>query len=144
MSMEMNVFFRGVLPSREMLTQAMHDLGFPFSITPYDDPLDQQKGFMPMRMDGAETGVEFDVFEGRAMIEDVVGEEIGTEGIDPSFDRSANFRWGGDLNEMLAGLCAAAALARLVNGIVFDTEGDLQQPEQAIAVARENLESVRK
>src|SRR5262245_40475835 len=144
MSMEMNVFFRGVLPSREVLTRAMHDLGFPFSITPDDEPLDQQKGFMPMRMDGAGTGVEFDVFEGRAMIEDVVGEEIGTEGIDPSFDRSANFRRGGDLNEMLAGLCAAAALARLLNGIVFDTEGDLQQPEQAIAVARENLESVRR
>jgi hypothetical protein len=28
--------------------------------------------------------------------------------IEPGFDRSANFRWGGDETEMLAGMCAAA------------------------------------
>jgi hypothetical protein len=44
MSMELHVFFHGVLPSKEALNKAMQDLGFPFVITPTDGSLDEQNG----------------------------------------------------------------------------------------------------
>src|SRR5882724_12144517 len=86
----------------------MADLGFPLTITA--GSLEKQRGFMPMRLRREETGVEFDVFNDRAAVE-----ELGGRDIDPRFERSANFRWGGDEEEMLAGLCAAAALVKLTN-----------------------------
>src|SRR5215510_14250617 len=106
MSMEVHVLFRGALPSKAALARAMKELGFPFTITPSAGSLEQQNGFMPMRLRRNETGVEFDVFEGRAAVE-----ELAEENVDPTFDRSANFRWGGDETEMLAAMCAAAVLA---------------------------------
>ena len=97
MAVEMHVFFRGKLPNKRELSRAMGDLGFPLSIAA--GSLEKQRGFMPMKLRSDETGVEFDVFEGR-----VVVEEIGGKDVDPQFERSANFRWGGDEDEMLAGL----------------------------------------
>src|SRR5262249_53760705 len=85
-----------------------------------------------------ETGVEFDVFEGRSAID-----EFKLDGVDPSFDRVGNFRWGGDEDEMLAAMCGAAALAKLVNGIVFDEAGGrLLSLDQAVEMAKEHLASV--
>src|ERR1700730_9692992 len=110
MSMEINVFFQGKLPDKKALSRAMADLGFPLTITA--GSLERQRGFMPMRLGREEIGIEFDVFDGRAAVE-----EAGGKDINPAFERSANFRWGGDEDEMLAGLCAAAALAKLVNGM---------------------------
>jgi hypothetical protein len=138
MSMEINVFFRGKLPDKKALSRAMADLGFPLTITA--GSLERQRGFMPMRLRREEIGIEFDVFDGRAAVE-----EAGGKDINPAFERSANFRWGGDEDEMLAGLCAAAALAKLVNGMAFDAEaGKLLSVEDAIACAQEALRSVRK
>ena len=62
MSMEINVFFRGDLPSKAALTQGMAALGFPLAIVHDEGALDEQNGFMPMLLDGKETGVEFDIF----------------------------------------------------------------------------------
>ena len=115
MAMEMHVFFRGKLPNKRELSRAMADLGFPLTIAA--GSLEKQRGFMPLRLRREETGVEFDVFEGRAIVE-----ELGGNDIDPSFERSANFRWGGDEDEMLAGVCAAAALAKLTKGFVFEEQ----------------------
>jgi hypothetical protein len=138
MSVEMHVFFRGKLPDKKALSGAMAELGFPLTIAA--GSLERQRGFMPMRLRREETGVEFDVFDDRAAVE-----ELGGKHIDPAFGRSANFRWGGDEDEMLAGLCAAAALAKLVNGMVFDAEAaKLLSVDEAIARAQEALRSVRK
>lgn len=138
MSIEMHVLFRGKLPDKTALSRAMADLGFPFTIRA--GSLERQRGFMPMRLRREESGVEFDVWNNRATVE-----EIGGHDIDPSFDRSANFRWGGAEDEMLAGNCAAAALAKLVNGVVI-TEYDEKplSPDEAIALARKELNSVLK
>ena len=143
MSMEMHLLFRGKLPSKAALTRTMKELGFPFSIAPPGGSLEQQTGFMPMRFRRDETGVEFDVFEGRADVEDVAGEH--TDKVDPSFDRSANFRWGGDEMEMLAGMCAAAALAKLVDGVVIeDEEGLLLSVDEAVAFAKKHIDLIVK
>jgi hypothetical protein len=137
MSMETHVFFRGKLPSKAALSRAMKVLGFPYSIKPATGCLEQQSGLMPMLLRREETGVEFDVF-GR----DAVAEFADT-GVDPSYERVANFRWGGDLQEAVAGMCGAAALAKLVNGVVFDeAENRLLSVDDAIALARKNLKAL--
>ena len=145
MSMEINVFFQGKLPDKKALSAAMAELGFPLTIKA--GSLERQRGFMPMRLRREETGVEFDVFEGRAAVEELVADIEGLAGsdIDPRFERSANFRWGGDEDEMLSGLCGAAALAKLVNGVVFDGEaGNLLSVDDAIALALETLAATLK
>ena len=137
MSMETHVFFRGKLPSKAALSRAMKELGFPYSIKPATGSLEQQNGFMPMLLRREETGVEFDVFGHDAV------EEFADAGVDPSYERVANFRWGGDFQEAVAGMCGAAALAKLVKGIVFDeAENRLLSVEDAIAVARANLKQL--
>ena len=138
MSIEMHVLFRGKLPNKTALSRAMAELGFPFTIPP--GSLERQRGFMPMRFRREESGVEFDVWNDRAAVEDVAGEHFR-----PGFERSANFRWGGAEDEMLAANCAAAALAKLVDGVVLEEmEDKLLSPDEAIALARERLNSVLK
>ena len=100
MSIEMHVLFAGKLPSKAKLARKMKELGFPFSIVPPLGSLETQEGYMPMRFRGDETGVEFDVFEER---EDLA--EIADADLAQKFERSANFRWGGDTTEMLCGMC---------------------------------------
>jgi hypothetical protein len=140
MSMEIHVLFRGKLPSKAALQAALRELGFPFSIKPATGSLERQNGFMPMLLDKEETGAEFDVFEGRAAVE-----EIGGKDVDPRFDRVANFRWGGSMHECASAVCSAAALAKLVSGVVFDDEeGKLFSIDQAIAVARQVIAEVPK
>ena len=137
MSMETHVFFRGKLPSKAALSRAMKELGFPYSIKPATGSLEQQNGFMPMLLRREETGVEFDVFGHDAVA------EFADAGVDPSYERVANFRWGGDFQEAVAGMCGAAALAKLVDGVVFDeAENRLLSVEDAIAVARKNVEGL--
>jgi hypothetical protein len=133
MSMEIHVLFRGKLPSKAALQKTMRELGFPFSIKPATGSLEQQKGFMPMLLEREETGVEFDVFDGRAAVE-----EIAEKDVDPRFDRVASFRWGGDMHECSAAVCGAAALAKLVNGAVLEEgEGKLMSVDEAIEMARQ-------
>jgi hypothetical protein len=57
----------------------------------------------------------------------------------------AALRWGGDPTEGAAGLCAAAALARLTGGVTFDPAASvLRNPDEAIAAARSELDAVRR
>ena len=138
MSTETHVFFRGKLPSKAALARAMKELGFPFAIKPATGSLDEQSGFMPMTLRREETGVEFDVYSDHAAVE-----EFAAEGVAASFERRASFRWSGDFQEAVAGMCAAAALAKLMNGVVFDeAENRLLSVDEAIAVARRNLKAL--
>jgi hypothetical protein len=143
MSMEMHVLFRGKLPDKAALSRAMDELGFPFSINPPGGSLEQQSGYMPMRFRTDDSGVEFDLFDGRGDVEDIAGDHVGA--IDPGFDRSANFRWGGDEIEMLAGMCACAALAKLIDGVVIeDEEGLLLSVDEAVAFAKKHIDLIVK
>jgi len=135
MSMETHVFFRGKLPTKAALSRAMKALGFPFSIRPGTGSLEHQNGFMPMMLRGEETGVEFDVYNDNAPFA-----AFAAKGVDPSLERRASLRWGGDAEEAAATLCVAAALANLMTGVVFDeTEGKLLSVDDAIAMARQSL-----
>jgi len=137
MAVEMHVMFAGKLPSKAALTRAMKELGFPVSIPAGGGALEKQRGFLPMTLRGQKSGVEFDVYSKRAHIEEVAGEDF-----DPRFDRLVSFRWGAAEDEMLCALCTAAALAKLVNGIVLDEDGSLSVA-QAIEQAKGTLDSVK-
>jgi hypothetical protein len=135
MAMEMHVLFRGPLPSKAALGRTIKELGFPLTITAKGS-LDRQSGFMPMRLQREETGVEFDTFDGRDTVEELAGKEV-----DPSFDRVASFRWGGAEDEMLCAMCAAAALAKLTGGLVLEeVSGELMAADVSIRSAKEHLE----
>jgi hypothetical protein len=139
MSSEMYVLFGGPLPSIEALHGAMNELGFPTAIKAMVESLERQNGFMPMTVRGEDSGVEFDVWDDRDTIQEIAGDEH-----DPRFERSANFRWGGDFNELLCAVCTAAALAKLLNGMVRDEyEDHLLTPDEVIAQARQNLETIK-
>jgi hypothetical protein len=139
MSTETHVFFRGKLPSKAALARAMKELGFPFSIKTATGSLEKQSGFMPMLFGRDETGVEFDVFAEHSAVE-----EFADAGVDQTFERRASFRWSGDFQEAVAGMCGAAALAKLVNGVVFDeAENRLLSVDEAIALARRNLQQLQ-
>jgi hypothetical protein len=138
--METHVFFRGTLPGKAALSRALKELEFPFSITPASGSLEAQSGFMPMKLRGEETGVEFSVYGDHAAVE-----EFADVGVDPDFERRASLRWGGDFQEAVAGMCVAATLAKLLDGVVFDEAEDrLLSVEDAIAIARQNLQSLLK
>ena len=135
MSTETHVFFRGKLPTKAALSRAMKELGFPFAIKPATGSLEQQSGSMSMTLRREETGVEFDVFNDHSAVR-----EFAKQGVDQSYERVANFRWSGDFEEAVAGMCGAAALAKLVNGVVFDeAEDQLLSIDEAIALARKNV-----
>jgi hypothetical protein len=136
MAMEVHVFFHGQLPTKAALGQALNNLGFPLSMESTTGSLEEHSGFMPMKVREDESGVEFDVFKDRdAMV------ELARTDLDPRFDRMASFRWGGDETEMLAGLCASAALAKLTGGLVLDeADGKLKSAAAAIRRARKSLE----
>ena len=144
MSMEISVFFRGPLPDTGALTQCLQGLGFPISFVPLHYPLEGKAGFRPMLVRGKESGAEFFIPEGRDAIK-----EIAIPGrfkdIDPSFDRSASFRFGGNWNELLCGICAATAVAKLVNGIVYEPQDGVLWPlDHAISEARKMVDIVER
>src|SRR6187200_3347808 len=129
MSMETHVFFRGKLPTKAALSRAMRELGFPFSISPSTGSLERQSGFMPMKRRGEETGVEFDVYSDHTAVE-----EFADIGVDVAFERRASLRWGGDFQEAVAGMSAAAALDKLMNDVLFDeAEDNMMSADEAIA-----------
>jgi hypothetical protein len=139
MSMEIHVFFCGKLPTKPALAKAMKELGFPITIPSPKDSLEKQSGFLPMRLCGEEAGAEFDVFEGRANIADIMGDSVSE--VEPSFERCGSFRFGGNENEMVTAICASAALAKLIGGVVLECEsGELMQVDAAIAWAKEILD----
>jgi hypothetical protein len=139
MSSEIHLFFAGILPTKAELQRAMQELGFPFTIKAARGSLERQSGYMPMRLDRQDTGVEFDLERGRATIEELLPDDV-----DPAFDRAAALRWGGDPTEAAAGLCAAAALAGLTGGVIFDdARGVLCNADDAVAAGHRELEALR-
>ena len=113
----------------------MKELGFP-SIKPASGSLEQQSGFMPMTLRREETGVEFDVFNDRSAVA-----EFAARGVGPSYERVANFRWSGDFEEAVAGICAAAALAKPVTGVVFN---EFEHPMLSVTGDRPDERNIRR
>jgi hypothetical protein len=134
-SIEILVLFDGRLPSKAALTRCFEELGFPLSFQPGMGALEQHDGYLPMRLRGEESGIEFDTYASREEIE----EDLEIE-IDPRFTRGANFRWSSDIDEGVVAFCFAGALAKLANGVVLDADGETTlTADETIARARKDL-----
>lgn len=140
MSIEIHVFFRGKLPDTAALTKCLNELGFGLSFPAPHYSLEGKSGFRPMRFGRDETGVQFFIDDGRNVVESALSAEQIAE-VDPNFDRCASFRWGSAEDEMVCGLCCAAALAKLTNGVVYEeTDGVLWSTAEVIEEAKKYFE----
>ena len=146
-SMEVEVFFNGVSALTAEAWQAeITRLGFSVELDPGTN-LESLSGFQPVTIDGERSG--FECYR-RAVAASPPrtwwrrrssagsGQTATPAGIEG--DESVAFRWGGDLVEMAAALSAAAALAVVTNGTLWDPqESRSYTPEEAVELARTAL-----
>lgn len=139
MAMETHVLFRGRLPGRRVIQAKLREIGLPFTFAPVTGSLEEQDGYMPMRYQRADTGVEFSVSDRR----DAFDPEEDPGG-DPGLNRVASFRWAGNPVEGAAGMSCAAAIAALTGGLVLDElEDRLIDADAAAAIARALMETLQ-
>lgn len=139
MSMEIHVLLHGRLPSKAALNRCFRELGFPLSFPRVTGSLEQQEGYLPMRLRGTESGAEFNCFDSRKRVEEIAGKRI-----DPNFTPGANFRWGASAEEGFVATCFAAALAKLTDGVVFDPQvGSVLTVDETVANARDWLKATQ-
>jgi hypothetical protein len=121
MSIELHIFMQdSQVPSRDDWQHAIEQLAFPTVLDATFD-LRRDTGFSPATYKGQPTGFEFylepaaDILSSYPHIAPMVGVR----------NMCASFRWGGDLTECAAAISAAAALAKLTDGIYFYPDDDL-------------------
>lgn len=139
MSMELHVLLsKSRLPDVQKWQSAIDALGFDVKLDPSLN-VESVTGFLPVKLKGQDSGFEFDVCPAPDITESYteLSKEFGNAEI------AANFRWGGDLNEMACALVASAALARLSDGIWFDPqEGVCLDSTEAIKQAESGMQYV--
>ena len=125
------------IPNRAAWQHTIEQLGFPTVLDPTLD-VRNDTGFRPTNYGGQSTGFEFyleptaDILSSYSHIVPRIGPR----------DRCATFRWGGDLTEMCAALSAAAALAKISDGIYFYPNDDiLSTADEAVEATRRDLNS---
>jgi hypothetical protein len=139
MAIELHIFAdNSRIPSRDGWQRDIEQLAFP---TVLDSSLDLRGGggFTPTTYQGKATGFEL-------YLEPAEGVLSGYPHVAPKVgdrDTCVTFRWGGDLTECAAALSAAAALAKLADGIYFFPDDDtLYNAAEAIAATRRELSLV--
>lgn len=138
MSVELHVLLRRAqLPDAAQWQAEIDRLGFDVRLDP-DFNAATHSGYLPVTLNGGDSGFEFDVGPASEIAEtypDCVQLSGGR-------DCSANFCWGGDLDELACAMIASAALARLCDGVWFDPqEGECHDAAGAIEAARAALEA---
>lgn len=102
------------LPTAQVVQQAAQSHGFRFVV----DDLDwkTQSGFLPMALNGKESGCEVDVLTSRDAAEAVAPfDEVGCQAL-------VALRWGGDMAECACALVFAGSVAATMNGRIFDPQ----------------------
>jgi hypothetical protein len=140
MAVEVHVLLRtDRLPDAQQWQSAIDSLGFDMKLD-HTLVVEKNTGFLPAKFKGRNSGFEFDVSPASDIIESYPAQAAKFVGV----NRSANFRWGGNLNEMACALVAAAALTKIGTGIwfypademVLDAAGALQQVREGVATAK--------
>ncbi len=140
MSILLHIFLHDSrIPSRDVWQRAIEQLGFPVVLDSAFD-VRRDKGFRPATLRGEETGFEFylepaaDVASYYAHIASQVSDR----------DQCATFRWAGDSDECASAISAAAALAKLADGVYFYPDDNLLlDADGAVETARKDLELLR-
>jgi len=139
MSLELHIFMQDSrVPSRDAWQQAIDQLGFPAALEPSLD-LRRDTGFRPTNFRGQSTGFEFYLEPAADVLASYshITAKVGTR------DKCATFRWGGDMAECGAALSAAAALAKVADGIYFYPDDDiLYGADEAVAATQTDLASI--
>jgi hypothetical protein len=138
MAVYLYAFYPGRLPSKAALTRCFEELGFPLTFDREAGSLDTSTGGLPMRLRGEDTG--FDL-----MTLSIVGDpEFADIKIDPRLTHCAICQFGAGEEGCAAALCFAVAVAKLVNGALYDPQsGQLATLDETIAWAREVIEEAR-
>lgn len=136
MSMELHVFLSSRrVPNVHQWQAAIDSHSFDVRLESSSD-VGSDTGFLPAVFMGRESGFEFDVASASDVAEaypDIAGRLGGLDAV-------ANFRWGGDLDEMACALAAAAALATLSDGVWFDPqEGECRDAAGAVKEAQAGI-----
>ncbi len=139
MSIDLHIFLSDSrVPDRVAWQKAIDDLGFA-TILDANFDVRHDTGFRPATYEGQATGFEFNLEAAADVLSSYphVAARIGAR------DKCATFIWGGDLTEMCAALSAAAALAKLADGIYFYPADDIiYAADEAIEAVRRDLSSV--
>jgi hypothetical protein len=138
MSIELHIFIQDSrVPTAVAWQEAIQQAGFPTALDPALD-VRRHRGFSRASYKGKSTGFEFALSPASDTLEaypDIAG-QVGDRNL------CATFRWGGDFPEMCAAISAAAALAKLCDGVCYDPEQDiLSDADEALSAARENLDA---
>lgn len=136
MSMELHVFLsRRRLPNVHQWQSAIDSHGFDVKLD-MSTNVGTDTGFLPAVFMGRDSGFEFDVMSISGVAEvypDIADRLVGLDAV-------ANFRWGGNLDEMACALVAAAALAALSDGVWFDPqEGECRDAAGAVKEAQAGI-----
>ncbi|SRR5581483_5173 len=139
MSIDLHIFLSDSrVPDRATWQKAIEDLGFA-TILDANFDVRHDTGFRPATYEGQETGFEFTLGAAADVLPTYphVAARVGAR------DKCATFIWGGELTEMCAALSAAAALAKLADGIYFYPDDDIiYTADEAVEAVRRDLSSI--
>jgi hypothetical protein len=132
MSIDLHVFCADSrVPDRDAWQKAIDELGFA-TILDANFDVRNDTGFCPATYEGKATGFEFYLGSAADVLSSHphVAEKIGAR------DKCATFTWGSDMNDTCAALTAAAALAKLADGIWFyPSDNEIQSADEAVKTA---------
>ena len=140
MSMEMYVFSDRTIGSMTEWQNAIYEDGFDIKL--YEGAIfEELDGFLPMRLDGAGTGVEVSPADGATEIDALEQDGVA---FDHKWQHALAFCWGGDLRELIVAQASAASYARATQGVIYDfEEGKFFSPTEMLELAREVAVAVK-
>jgi hypothetical protein len=132
MSMQISVLSDKQLASTAEWQQAIDAESFPLRLQ-FEEPLAQIKGFVGAELGKTQTGFECHHQEPADIIDAYPDVKF-----DHAWKYGLAFTWGGDIDALQAAWTAAAAYARVTDGVLFDeSDGRCLSPEEAIIAARD-------
>jgi hypothetical protein len=139
MSMEVYVFLkRSDLPLVGSWQQAVRDSNFPVDLYPTFDPA-KDSGFVPCKFRDATSGFEYFL----SSSDDIASSYPDLKEAVRSYDSATTFSWGSRLDECAVALIAAATLAALSSGVMYDPQDGLQYDRaSALKYAQEVCEQL--
>ena len=143
MSVDLYVYLRDAdIPTRAEWQQAIDEAGIDLVLDEEFSVREHEGGYILAQMGEEETGFEFD-FESKEG--SYVPSGPDAEEKIAAYDRVAAFRFGGDLQECVAAMYAAAILTQLTNGLFCDAQiGELVDGARAMEMAHEAAEGLSK
>ena len=132
MSMELHVLSDRQLETTAVWQQAIQHDGFPLQFQISVRLLDS-RGFVPVKLNGKETGFECVRWEAAALYQENPKIDVGRR-----YRFALALRWGGDIDGGVSAYFAASSYARSTDGVIFDgEEAKIISAQRAAEIGRE-------